>query len=147
MAKQKTINKGGAILKLYNVYVNGEIVATDTILKAQHLTKTLQNSHPDAMVEMGRALEEEPTTEKKQTAKEKAIKNYLNIDKRFNAFYLQLDELKWFTIVREGKTEQECYLLGCLEREINALKETIDAYKKELDGQRFAIEENRDGVQ
>ncbi len=64
---------------------------------------------------------------------EKIHNIYSNIDKKFNSLDLELWQFNDFMMYREGETEQEQYLLGCLEREINDLRYTIECYKNELD--------------
>lgn len=58
--------------------------------------------------------------------------NYLVHDKKCNRLDLELYYFKDYLEQKEGRSEQENYLLSILEKEVNALRETIDAYKNEL---------------
>lgn len=60
--------------------------------------------------------------------------NYLARDKRCNALDLALYDFYYnYVEEKEGETEHEQYLLSVMEKEINNLRETIEAYKKEHD--------------
>ena len=58
--------------------------------------------------------------------------NYLAHDKKCNSLDLELYYFKDFLEQKEGRSEHEDYLLSILEKEVIALRETLDAYKKEL---------------
>lgn len=58
--------------------------------------------------------------------------NYLKHNKICNSLDLELYYFKEYLEQKEGRSEQENYLLSILEREVNALRETINAYKNEL---------------
>ena len=60
--------------------------------------------------------------------------NYLARDKQCNVLDLALLTFRQELIdMKEGETEHEQYLLMMLEQEVNRLRDTIDAYKKECD--------------
>lgn len=67
----------------------------------------------------------------KEIRKENA--NYLAHNKMCNATDLQLYYFYDFIEEKESRSEHEQELLAILEREVNNLRETIEAYKKELD--------------
>ena len=58
--------------------------------------------------------------------------NYLAHDKKCNSLDLELYYFKDFLEQKEARSEHENYLLSILEKEVIALRETLDAYKKEL---------------
>lgn len=68
--------------------------------------------------------------------------NYLAHNKKCNTLDLELYYFKDFLEQKEGRSEHENYLLSILEKEINALRETLEAYKKELDKNHFEAIEN-----
>lgn len=68
--------------------------------------------------------------------------NYLADNKKCNKLDLELFYFKDYLETKEGRSEHENYLLSILEKEVNALRETIEVYKKELDNNHFtAIEQ------
>ena len=68
--------------------------------------------------------------------------NYLAHDKKCNILDLELYYFKDFLEQKEGRSEHENYLLSVLEKEVNGLRETLDAYKKELDKNHLEVIEN-----
>lgn len=68
--------------------------------------------------------------------------NYLKHNKICNSLDLELYYFKEYLEQKEGRSEHENYLLSILEKEVNALKETLEAYKKELDNNHFKAIEN-----
>ena len=63
----------------------------------------------------------------------KIQRKWLNIDKKCNEMDLQLYYFYDYIEGLEGETEQEKYLLRCMEKEINDLKYTIEVFKKEIE--------------
>ena len=59
--------------------------------------------------------------------------NYLAQDKKCNTIDLALYYFYDFVETYEGQTEQEQYLLQIMEKEINALRYSIECFKKEHD--------------
>lgn len=59
--------------------------------------------------------------------------NYLAHDKKCNKVDLALYEFYDFVEEYEGQTEQEEYILQIMEKEINALRYSIECFKKEHD--------------
>ena len=68
--------------------------------------------------------------------------NYLAHDKKCNILDLELYYFKDFLEQKEGRSEHENYLLSVLEKEVNGLRETLDAYKKELEKNHLEVIEN-----
>ena len=68
--------------------------------------------------------------------------NYLAHDKKCNALSLELYFFKDFLEQKEGRSDQENYLLYMLEKEVVALIETLHTYKKELEKNHFEAIEN-----
>ena len=67
--------------------------------------------------------------------------NYLEHNKTCNRLDSELYYFKNYLEQKEGRSEHENYLLSILEKEVNALRETLEIYKKELDNNHFkAIE-------
>lgn len=63
---------------------------------------------------------------------EKENYNYNAQDKKCNTLDLELGYFKDFIDSKEGRSEHENYLLYMLEKEVDNLRDTIEAYKKEL---------------
>ena len=59
--------------------------------------------------------------------------NYLAQDKKCNKIDLELYYFYNFVETYEGQTEQEQYLLQCMEKEVNQLRYSIECFKKEHD--------------
>lgn len=68
--------------------------------------------------------------------------NYLAHDKKCNTLDLELYFFKDFVEQKEGRSEHENYLLSILEKEVIALRETLEAYKKELEKNHVEAIEN-----
>ena len=68
--------------------------------------------------------------------------NYLEHNKICNRLDLGLYYFKNYLEQKEGRSEHENYLLYVLEKEVNTLRETLEAYKKELDMNHFEAIEN-----
>lgn len=76
----------------------------------------------------------------KEMIKENA--SYNNHNKKCNRILLALSDFEKFVEDKEGRSENENYLLMVLEQEVHALQYIMDAYKKELDQNHWdAIEE------
>lgn len=68
--------------------------------------------------------------------------SYNNNNKKCNSLILELSNFYDFVEDHEGTSDHENYLLMILEQEINRLQDTLQAYKKELDGNHYkTIEE------
>lgn len=78
----------------------------------------------------------------KKEEKEKMIRRYLSYDRKLNNLDLVLWQTENEFEMVDGRTEQEQYLLGCLEKEIHDLQYTIECLKNEMDNSRFQIEES-----
>lgn len=72
---------------------------------------------------------------------------YSNEDKHYNHADLELFYLLSYVECVKEESEQEKYLLSCIEEEINRLRYSIDIYKKLIDEKHYKkIEEIKKGI-
>ena len=63
--------------------------------------------------------------------------NYSAENKKCNTLDLELYYFEEFIQMKEGRSKHENELLAILEKEVHALKETLEIYKKELDNNHY----------